>query len=62
MSRHDLKELGDELDAGEAGLVVVGAADIGSRIEQSLKRAEKLEKRELKADTKEIEDDAKAAS
>ncbi len=62
MSRKDLKELGEQLDDGTAGLVVVGASDIGSRIEAEMKRAEKVEQRELKADTEAIEADAKQAS
>ena len=61
MRRGDLKELGEHLDAGQAGLVVVGVSDMGSKIEQAMHHAEKLEARELKADTAEIEADAKAA-
>jgi len=61
MSRHDLKELGEELDAGQAGLVVVGVSDMGAKIERAMKRARKVEARELKADTAEIEADAKSA-
>ena len=61
MSRHDLKELGEELDAGQAGLVVVGVSDMGAKIERQMKKARKVEARELKADTAEIEADAKSA-
>jgi uncharacterized membrane protein len=61
MSRHDLKELGEQLDAGQASLVVVGVSDMQSKIEQAMARAEKLQAKELKADTAEIEKDAKAA-
>jgi uncharacterized membrane protein len=61
MSRHDLKELGEHLDAGQAGLVVVGVSDMGSKIERAMKKAKKLETKELKADTAEIEADAKSA-
>jgi uncharacterized membrane protein len=61
MSRGDLKELGEHLDAGQAGLVVVGISDMGVRIERSMHHAEKLQARQLKADTAEIERDAKAA-
>ncbi len=61
MSRHDLKELGEHLDAGQAGLVVVGVADMGSKIERAMKKAKKVEAKELKADTAEIEADAKSA-
>ena len=58
MSRHDLKELGEQLDAGQAGLIVVGVEDVGARIEDSMKKAEKLEKKQLKADNAAIEADA----
>jgi uncharacterized membrane protein len=61
MSRHDLKELGEHLDAGQAGLVVVGVSDMGSKIERAMKKAKKVEAKELKADTAEIEADAKSA-
>ena len=61
MSRHDLKELGEHLDAGQAGLVVVGVSDMGAKIEHAMKKANKVEAKELKADTAEIESDAKSA-
>ena len=61
MSRGDLKELGEYLDAGEAGLVVVAVADMGAKVERAMRRAEKIEARQLKADTAAIEQDAKAA-
>jgi uncharacterized membrane protein len=61
MSRHDLKELGEHLDAGQAGLVVVGVSDMGAKIERAMKKAKKVETKELKADTAEIEADAKSA-
>jgi len=58
MSRHDLKELGEHLDAGQAGLIVVGVSDMGAKIEQAMKRADKLEKKQLEADMAELERDA----
>jgi uncharacterized membrane protein len=61
MSRHDLKELGEHLDAGQAGLVVVGVSDMGAKIEKAMKKAQKVETKELKADTASIEADAKSA-
>jgi uncharacterized membrane protein len=61
MSRHDLKELGEHLDTGQAGLVVVGVSDMGAKIERSMRKARKVEAKELKADTAEIEADAKSA-
>jgi uncharacterized membrane protein len=61
MSRHDLKELGEHLDAGQAGLVVVAVSDMGAKIEREMKKARKVEARQLKADTAGIEADAKSA-
>ena len=61
MSRSDLKELGEHLDAGQAGLVVVAVSDMGAKVEQAMRRAEKVEAKQLKADTAEIEADAKSA-
>src|SRR5215475_12428835 len=62
MSRHDLKELGEHLDAGQAGLVVVAVSDMGAKVERAMKKAQKVEKKELKADTAKIEADAQEAS
>src|SRR5690348_9290369 len=50
MSRRDLKELGEHLDAGQAGLVVVAVSDMGAKVEKAMRRAEKLETRQLKVD------------
>ena len=61
MSRKDLKELGEHLDAGQAGLVVVAVADMGAKVERAMKQARKVEAREMKADTAKIEADAKSA-
>jgi uncharacterized membrane protein len=61
MSRDDLKELGEALDAGQAGLVVVAVADMGAKVERAMKHAAKLQQKELKADTAEIERDAASA-
>ena len=61
MSRHDLKELGEHLDAGQAGLVVVAVADMGAKVERAMNRAAKLEQRQIKADNEAIARDAAAA-
>jgi uncharacterized membrane protein len=58
MSRHDLKELGEHLDAGQAGLVVVAVADMGAKVEQAMKRAAKLEQKQIEADLDALERDA----
>ncbi len=59
MSRHDLKEAGEQLDAGTAGLVVVAVADMQSKVERALKKAKKVQEKQLKADAEAIEADAK---
>jgi uncharacterized membrane protein len=61
MSREDLKELGESLDAGQAGLIVVGATDMEARIEDTMRRVEKLHKKRLKADADALERDAREA-
>ena len=61
MSRKDLKELGEQLDEGQAGLIVVAVSDIGAKVERAMDRAAKLQQKELKVDTAEIERDASAA-
>jgi uncharacterized membrane protein len=53
MSRHDLKELGEHLDEGSAGLVVVAVSDMGAKVERAMERARK----QLEADVAEIEAD-----
>jgi uncharacterized membrane protein len=62
MSRDDLKELGESLDEGEAGLIVVGVTDMEARIEESMRRSQKLQKKQLKADAEAIARDAKEAN
>ena len=61
MSRDDLKALGEHLDAGQAGLVVVAVSDMGAKVERAMERAQKVEQRALQADAAEIERDAVAA-
>jgi uncharacterized membrane protein len=62
MSRSDLKDLGEQLDAGQAGLVVVAVSDMEAKVQSAMKRAEKIEEKQMKADAKQIEKDAKEAS
>jgi uncharacterized membrane protein len=61
MSRKDLKELGEQLDDGQAGLVVVAVSDLEAKVERAMKRARKLEAKQMKADTKELQADAEQA-
>ena len=62
MSRGDLKELGESLDKGSAGLVVVAISDMEAKVKAAMKKAEKIEAKQIKADNKAIEADAKADS
>jgi hypothetical protein len=43
------------------GLVVVGVSDMGAKIEEAMRRADKLQTKELRADTAAIEADAREA-
>ncbi len=61
MSRGDLKDLGESLDEGEAGLVVVAVSDLQAKVRSAMKRARKVEEKQLKADQEEIEADAAEA-
>jgi uncharacterized membrane protein len=61
MSRGDLKDLGESLDEGEAGLVVVAVSDMEAKVRSAMKRAQKVEEKQLKADQKELEADAAEA-
>jgi uncharacterized membrane protein len=62
MSRSDLKELGESLDRGSAGLVVVAISDMEAKVKAAMKKADKIEAKQIKADNAAIEADAKADS
>lgn len=62
MSRDDLKQLGEHLDAGQAGLVVVAVSDMSAKVERAMSRASKLEQKQIEADMAEIERDASAGA
>ena len=62
MSRHDLKELGEHLDAGRAGLVVVAVPTWAPRSSGQWSGPQKLEHKELKPTPAAIEGDAKSAA
>jgi uncharacterized membrane protein len=55
MSRSDVKELGDFIDPGQAGLVVVGESKVEEAIEKAVTRAEKETAAELDVDPKDID-------
>lgn len=55
MSRSEAKELGDFIDPGQAGLVVVGETRIEDSIKRAVTRAEKQTARELDVSPKEVD-------
>jgi uncharacterized membrane protein len=61
MSRSDLKELGDHLDEGQAGLVLVGVSDMQAKIDKAMSHALKKEQKQLKADREAAKKDAESA-
>ena len=62
MSRKDLKEIGEQLDEGQAGLVVVAVSDMEAKVEKAMQKAAKVEKKKMKADSHQLEIDAKEAT
>jgi uncharacterized membrane protein len=61
VSRGDLKELGDELDAGTAAVIVLGESKIEEQLEKALARANKLIEKQVDADADELEREIDAA-
>jgi uncharacterized membrane protein len=62
MSRGDLKDLGDTLDAGEASLVVITTAEIDHAFSTALKAETHQIKKLEKADAKEFEHEFRNSS
>jgi uncharacterized membrane protein len=61
MSRADVKELGEALDAGEAALIVVGHSRVLEQAEELLTRAERVLAKELAVDSEHFEQDLREA-
>ena len=55
MSRSQAKQLGDFIDPGQAGLVVVGESKVEDAIQNAVTRAEKQTAQELDVDPKDID-------
>ena len=55
MSRADVKEFGDIIDAGQAALVVVGESKLQQAVENAGLKAEKHVAKELDVSTKDID-------
>ena len=62
ISRGDLKELGEELEAGTAAVIVLGESKIEEQLEKATTRANKLIEKELDADADELEREIDAAA
>jgi hypothetical protein len=54
MSRKDAKELGEQLDDGQAALIVIGQSRVQEQLDKALTRAQKSEERELDADGEQL--------
>jgi uncharacterized membrane protein len=61
MSRGDLKDLGDELEAGGAAVIVLGESKIEEQLQKAVSRANKLIEKELDADADEVKREIDAA-
>jgi uncharacterized membrane protein len=62
MSRSDVKELGDVIDAGEAALLIVGESTIEEAIDKADLKAEKHVAKEINANAKEVDKEIKEAA
>jgi len=55
MSRSEAKELGDFIEPGQAGLIVVGESKVEEAIKNAVTRAEKQTAKELDVDPKDLD-------
>ena len=62
ISRGDLKELGDELEAGSAAVIVIGESKIEEQLEKAVTRANKLIEKQIDADAEELKRELDAAA
>ena len=62
ISRGDLKELGEELDAGTAAVIVFGESKLEEQLEKAMTRADKLIEKQIDADADELEREIDAAA
>jgi len=62
LRRADLKDLGELLDDGHSGLVVVAASDLAGRVERAIKHARALTRKQLQADETLVEQDIDQAA
>jgi uncharacterized membrane protein len=62
MSRGDMKDLGEYLDAGTAALVVIGKSSLEARIAKATTRAQKKIEKQLNVDAKDFDKELEAES
>ena len=62
ISRDDLKELGDELEAGNAAVIVIGESKVEEQLEKAVTRANKLIEKQIDADADELKREIDAAA
>ena len=62
ISRGDLEELGEELEAGSAAVIVLGESRIEEQLEKALTRANKMIEKQVDADADELEREIDAAA
>lgn len=56
LPRHELKELGETLDAGQAALFVVGESTVEEAVRAAVRRSDKLVAKQMKADAKALKE------
>src|SRR6476659_10809823 len=62
ISRGDLKDLGDELQAGSDEVIVIGESKIEEQLEKAITRANKLIEKQIDADADELKREIDAAA
>jgi uncharacterized membrane protein len=62
ISRGDLKDLGEELEAGSAAVIVLGESNLQEQLEQATKRANKLVQKQVEGDADELKREIDAAA
>jgi len=60
MSRSDMKDLGETLDAGTAALVVVGKSSLADKIAKATAKAQKTTEKQLNVDAKDFDKELEA--
>ena len=62
ISRGDLKDLGEELEAGSAAVIVLGESKIEEQLEKAITRANKVIEKQVDADADELKREIDAAA